>query len=198
MLSCIKPWWQGHVKVWKWSSFYFQLCLLGGNISKQDRDQLDKIVKKAESVMQETRQVWHTVPETTDKQINFIIFMTTHTVSHTHWRHTHSLTHPLKPHSHTPTEDTQSHTHWRHTVTHPLKPHSHTPTEDTQSHTHWRHTVSHTHWSHTVTHPLKTDFDNKIIQRSKCFAVPRIRTAWYAGSFLPLAIKGFNIRISRS
>ena len=48
---------------------------------------------------------------------------------------------------------------------------------------------------HDDTHPLKTDFDNKIIQRSRRFIVPRIIITRYAGSSVPSGMRGFNMRI---
>jgi len=46
----------------------FNCVCWGGGISKQDRDRLDKIMKKLESVIGKT--VWHTLSKMIDKQID--------------------------------------------------------------------------------------------------------------------------------
>ena len=48
---------------------------------------------------------------------------------------------------------------------------------------------------HDGTHPLKTDLDNTI--NGRLFS-PMIKTTRYAGSSVPSAIKGFNMRIGRT
>ena len=51
---------------------------------------------------------------------------------------------------------------------------------------------------HDDTHPLKAVFDNRIIERSGQFRVPRARTTRHAGSFVPSAISVFNQKIGKS
>ena len=47
------------------------------------------------------------------------------------------------------------------------------------------------------THPLRPDYDNRLIERSGRFRVPKARTSRYANSFVPYSISVYNENLKR-